>query len=92
MKRIAPLTDACIRAHRPFAYSASAETSFDAMSFIARKLEHDKRRLAAEVRRLTDFLEGICICEGPAAAAFTAQQLDRIRRARKLLKSLKEGA
>ncbi len=43
------------------------------------------KQLRAELRRVTNFLDGICICTGPAASAFTRQQLAYVQRARKTL-------
>lgn len=45
-------TDACIKKHRPFAGAASAEQDFDAMSFVARRLEQDRAALIDALERV----------------------------------------
>lgn len=51
-------------------------------------MKNTQQELIREVRRLANFLEGICILEGPQAKAFTAQQAAQILRARTLLRNL----
>lgn len=43
------------------------------------------RKVVAELKRTTDFLEGISILTGPCAAAFTDQQNRQVNRARKVI-------
>jgi hypothetical protein len=45
----------------------------------------DLKKVLAELKRTTDFLEGISIIQGPQAAAFTRQQLDRVKRSRAVI-------
>lgn len=48
-----------------------------------------EKTLLRSLKRVTDFLEGICIAHGPAAAAFTRQQLSEIALARSVVKKAK---
>lgn len=51
-----------------------------------------RQQLLAELKRVTNFLEGVSIIEGPQAAAFTAQQLRVIARARATIAKAKGTA